>query len=48
MYHIFFIHLSLSDLLVFFRILAVVYTPAVNTEGACVFLNYDFLRLYDQ
>ena len=48
MYHIFFIHSSVYGHLGCFHVLAILNNAAMNIWGACVFLNYDFLRVYVQ
>ena len=51
MYHIFFIHLSVSGHLGCFHFLAIVNSSTLSISehgGICVFLNYGFLRVYAQ
>ena len=45
MYHIFFIHSSVDEYLGCVNVLDTVYSVAMNTEGACIFLNYDFPQI---
>ena len=42
--HILFTHSFVNGLFSCFRVLAIANTATVNTEGACVSLNYGFLR----
>ena len=42
MYHIFFIHLSISEYLCCFHDLAIVSSSTMNIRGACAFVNYIF------
>ena len=48
MYHIFFICSSVNGHLGCFHILAIFNSAAVNTGGACIFLNYSFVQIFTQ
>ena len=48
MCYIFFVHLSVDGHLGCFHISAIVNSATINIEGACIFLNYNFVWICAQ